>query len=488
MPPHRAPISAEFIDSDLDESQHEASVNSGLSSEESVSQARHTDCDTLFDQIIGTPTTKGKSKAKSKPRKLHGGATQTAKANATSKVRDVIDLNDEENATKKALALVTYNLAIFSASEHTKELKKWNGKNTFMKLDNNKPFDTWKAQLLVRINKILLPEKLDFNHYEVNFMIARISTALMAISCEEEYEDMLERLGKTKNPVCTILVQELRQTSSLKKREKENEPEGDEADHTRDDEHKSKKQRKSKPPKNSDISTANIPHNENIKSLHERWMCHKKPGCLSDHCFVNPNDGSHLFLDMHILMFGEPLWCANAELKGPTIAMLDTQPNHHLFNAISNNQLGQLSLLLEHHQRGNSTGSATAPVINFNIPAEFIQIFRPPAAPTATPLATAAAAAPATPIQPLTPPVFLPSGTLIPADRVPGPALSLDDFCKTYLLTDGVRMKLYNNGYSGSHTFQYAEWKDLKLDAGLKAGEIVQLKHAISLWSILCGL
>jgi hypothetical protein len=111
---------------------------------------------------------------------------------------------------------VTYNLAIFSASEHTKELKKRNGKNTFMKLDNNKPFDTWKAQLLVRINKILLPEKLDFNHYEVNFTIARISTALMAISCEEEYEDMLERLGKTKNPVCTILVQELRQTSSLK--------------------------------------------------------------------------------------------------------------------------------------------------------------------------------------------------------------------------------------------------------------------------------
>jgi hypothetical protein len=176
------------------------------------------------------------------------------------------------------------------------------------------------------------------------------------------------------------------------------------------------------------------------------------------------------------------------QLKGPTIVMLDTQPNHHLFNAISNNQLGQLSLLLEHHQCGNSTGSATAPVINFNIPAEFIQIFRPPAAPTATPLATAAAAAPATPIQPLTPPVFLPSGTLIPADRVPGPALSLDDFCKTYLLTDGVRIKLYNNGYSGSHTFQYAEWKDLKLDAGLKAGEIAQLKHAISLWSILCGL
>jgi len=80
------------------------------------------------------------------------------------------------------------------------------------------------------------------------------------------------------------------------------------------------------------------------------------------------------------------------------------------------------------------------------------------------------------------------SDTLIPADHALGPMLSLDDFCKTYLLTDGVRTKLDDNGYSGSHTFQYAEWKDLKSDAGLKAGEIAQLKHAISIWSIPRGL
>ena len=63
-----------------------------------------------------------------------------------------IDLNDEENMAKKALALVTYNLAIFPTSERTKELKKRNGKNTFMKLDNDEPFNTWKAQLLVHID------------------------------------------------------------------------------------------------------------------------------------------------------------------------------------------------------------------------------------------------------------------------------------------------------------------------------------------------
>ncbi|KIJ94982.1 hypothetical protein K443DRAFT_42298, partial [Laccaria amethystina LaAM-08-1] len=145
-------------------------------------------------------------------------------------------------------------------------------------------------------------------------------------------------------------------------------------------------------------------------------------------------DGSHFVLGhAHFDVWGA------AMLKGPTIATLDTPPNHHLFNAISNNQLGQLSPLLERRQRGNSTGSAAAPVINFNVPAEFIQLFHPPAAPAATPLATAAAAAPAAPIQPLAPPAFLMvSNTLIPADCAPGPTLSLDDFCKTYLLTDGV--------------------------------------------------
>lgn len=47
-------------------------------------------------------------------------------------------------------------------------------------------------------------------------------------------------------------------------------------------------------PKASDIKDANVPHNDNIKALCERWMCHQKPGCASEHCFINPVDASHL--------------------------------------------------------------------------------------------------------------------------------------------------------------------------------------------------
>jgi len=65
-----------------------------------------------------------------------------------------------------------------------------------------------------------------------------------------------------------------------------------------------------KAPKNSDIGTANIPHNNNIKSLHEQWMCHAKPRCSSKHCFINPVDASHFpLLHSHFDVWGSAMVC-----------------------------------------------------------------------------------------------------------------------------------------------------------------------------------
>jgi hypothetical protein len=150
-----------------------------------------------------------------------------------------------------------------------------------------------------------------------------------------------------------------------------------------------------------------------------------------------------------------------------------------LFNTISNNHLGQMSPLLECRQCGNSTNSS-APVFNFNIPNDVFHMFKPPASVPVTPL-QATAPALVTPIAHI-PPQLSVTETLVSANRVPGPELSLDEFCRMYRLTDGIRNKLDENGYSGTHTFPYAEWKDVK-DVGLKPGEIAQLKHTISVWS-----
>jgi hypothetical protein len=127
-------------------------------------------------------------------------------------VLSAVDAIDKEDSPK----IITYNLAMFPAAERMKELKKRNGKNTFMKLGSDEPFDTWKAQLLVRIEQKLAPDTLDFANYEVNFTVARISTAPMAVSVDEEYSDMLERVSRSKDLVCAIYIQELQQMASSK--------------------------------------------------------------------------------------------------------------------------------------------------------------------------------------------------------------------------------------------------------------------------------
>ncbi|EDR13143.1 uncharacterized protein LACBIDRAFT_322603 [Laccaria bicolor S238N-H82] len=130
---------------------------------------------------------------------------------------------------------ITYNLVIFPTSECMKELKKRAGTNTFMKLEEEEPFDTWKAQLLVCIDKTLTPTVLDFANYETTFTVPHISTAPMAISCDEEYTDMLECIRRTKDLVCAVFVQEHQQMLSSKKHEKENIPKENEDENMEDE-------------------------------------------------------------------------------------------------------------------------------------------------------------------------------------------------------------------------------------------------------------
>ncbi|KAF8834864.1 hypothetical protein BDN67DRAFT_1016074 [Paxillus ammoniavirescens] len=59
---------------------------------------------------------------------------------------------DEAMGLKSAIKAI-YNLSIFPVSEFKKDMKKQKGSNTYFTLDDDKPYDTWKAQLLVKINK-----------------------------------------------------------------------------------------------------------------------------------------------------------------------------------------------------------------------------------------------------------------------------------------------------------------------------------------------
>jgi len=78
-----------------------------------------------------------------------------------------------------------------------------------MKLNNNEPFDTFKAQLLVQIDKHFTPKRLNLANYQILFSIPRISPMPMVLAENEDYQLFLERITKAKDHTCAIYVQQL---------------------------------------------------------------------------------------------------------------------------------------------------------------------------------------------------------------------------------------------------------------------------------------
>lgn len=101
-----------------------------------------------------------------------------------------------------------YNISLFPASEGKKDLKKCVGTNMYLKLDSDEPFDTWKAQLLVKIEKTFNPPRLDFDAYTITFSVPRIQPSAIALTSTEDYDLMLKRTQKNRDSTASIYVQE----------------------------------------------------------------------------------------------------------------------------------------------------------------------------------------------------------------------------------------------------------------------------------------
>lgn len=77
-----------------------------------------------------------------------------------------------------------------------------------MKLDSDEPYDTWKAQLLVRIDQNLLRDTIRFEDYDILFAIPRISPSPIALQSQEDYAVLLERTLKSRELSANVYVQE----------------------------------------------------------------------------------------------------------------------------------------------------------------------------------------------------------------------------------------------------------------------------------------
>ncbi|OAX40797.1 hypothetical protein K503DRAFT_798526 [Rhizopogon vinicolor AM-OR11-026] len=207
---------------------------------------------------------------------------------------------DSEPPAAKEITFIT---SITSAAEMKKLLSKRTSRNKSFILNLNEPWDTMKAQILVKISDALNPRHLSYDDYDVSWFIPRILLKPgLSLLSQNDFNGLMKRAANltSKDPTINITVIQ-------KNEHKENEALKEAA--------------------------AVLPGNhnkiKNIRNLREHWIC-KKPdaACASTHCYVDPST------DEHIPLNPERFDCwASAMLKDDGMATLEKPPHHRLFDA-----------------------------------------------------------------------------------------------------------------------------------------------------------
>jgi hypothetical protein len=167
----------------------------------------------------------------------------------------------------------------------------------------------------------------------------------------------------------------------------------------------------------------------------------------------------------------------DGQLKGTQFADLDTPPNNELFDKAAAAARAAKSPLLQHHlelkEQAVAKNIPAAPQVHFNFPAELANLLRPAAAPA-----------------PAAPDAFMPplktANMLIPHPRIPGPDLSIENFCTLYDLDSDICDRFKEHKFKRSNAFKFVEVDELK-EMGFMRGEIAELKVAVGVWSQLPG-
>ena len=93
---------------------------------------------------------------------------------------------------------INYILSIISISESKKNTSKCVPIGHILELLVDEPWDTLKAQLLVQIDKTLVPSKVDFQDYKISYTIPRILSQPLPLASESDYSFMIKHATKGK--------------------------------------------------------------------------------------------------------------------------------------------------------------------------------------------------------------------------------------------------------------------------------------------------
>ena len=80
-------------------------------------------------------------------------------------------------------------------------------KNTVLHLELEATWDTFLAQLLVKIDMILKPRVIDFKDYFVTFSVPRFHPKVTDLADEDMYKFLVERALQSKDRTASITVE-----------------------------------------------------------------------------------------------------------------------------------------------------------------------------------------------------------------------------------------------------------------------------------------
>ncbi|KAG2344341.1 hypothetical protein BDR05DRAFT_1018672 [Suillus weaverae] len=252
---------------------------------------------------------------------------------------------------------VMFITSITSAAEMKKPASKRTSRNQTFALNLDEPWDTMKAQMLIKISDALNPGLLSHEDYEISWFIPHVLPKPgLSLLNEKDFDVLVKQAANLKgnNPTINVTIIQ-KENHELKENEAVIEPTVNE---------KAKKRKE---------AAAILPGNQNkianIQSLREHWICKKSDAaCPSTHCYVDSS------MDEHLPLNAKQFDCwASAMLKDDRTATLEKPPHHKLFD------VRKISPVLQRRKDSQNTQvpSPSAPVFNFTIGNEVLDIFRP---------------------------------------------------------------------------------------------------------------
>lgn len=161
----------------------------------------------------------GNGRAKGKGKQKASGVLCKA-SSASHPVIQNVHLTEEQEPEPEPLAEpvkknIRMNVSAFPYSEIVKKKAERRAISSSFVVSDDEPYDTFKAQLLVQIDKAFHPSKLEWENYNISYSIKRIQTGLSKLASNEDYTHLVDRAKTAKTPEVSLSIEQRKPKVSI---------------------------------------------------------------------------------------------------------------------------------------------------------------------------------------------------------------------------------------------------------------------------------